>query len=83
MLLQGFQQHLEVPNAEVQLADLYCLCCRCRGRRRGRGSSGSMFPQEISKIELSKMQFAAFAGLELDNQESLLRQKKKNMLTIK
>lgn len=36
-----------------------------------------MFPQEISKIELSKMQFPAFAGLELDNQESLLRQKKK------
>jgi len=42
---------------------------------------GSMFPQEISKIELSKMQFPAFAGLELDNQESLSWQKK--MLTIK
>ena len=34
-----------------------------------------MFPQEISKIELSKMQFPAFAGLELDYQESLLSQK--------
>ena len=33
---------------------------------------GSMFPQEIFKIELSKMQFPAFTGLELDEQESLL-----------
>ena len=37
-----------------------------------------MFPQEISKIELSTMQFPAYAGLELDNQESLLRQKKEH-----
>lgn len=63
-------------KAEVQLADLYTVCAAGAGAGGG-AVPGSMFPQEISKIELSKMQFPAFAGLELDNQESLLRQKKR------
>ena len=42
----------------------------------GKVVPGSMFLQEVFKIELSKVQFPAFAGLELDEQESLLIQKK-------
>ena len=40
------------------------------------GGLGGMFPWEIFKIVLSKMQFPAFPGLELVNRESLLRHQK-------
>ena len=40
------------------------------------GGLGGMFPWELFKIVLSKMQFPAFPGLELVNGESLLRHQK-------
>ena len=49
----------------------YLLCAQTTKRYMG-----GMFPWEIYKIVLSKMQFPAFPGLELVNGESLLRHQK-------
>ena len=50
---QGIRWHLELPDAEVQLADLH-RSCRRHELLKG---SGSTFPREIFKVGLSKMQF--------------------------
>ena len=52
---QGFPWHLEVPEAEVQLADLHRSC----RRHELLEGSGGTFPREIFKVGLSKVQFPA------------------------
>ena len=72
---QGFRQHLEVLDAELQLSVLHCLYhsnnAECRSHKLLGGSKG-MLPLEIFIIGLSKMKFPAFPGPELINQEGLL-----------
>ena len=75
LLSAGFSVAFGSTKSRGSAGGLVLFVLQVQGGGGGGVVPGSMFPQEISKIQFSKMQFPAFAGLELDDQESLLRPK--------